>query len=54
MQVILFQIKDQLHGIDLKDVREVITIPKITKLPDSKIEGIINIRGQIVPIVNLA
>ncbi len=41
--------------LDMKFVREIIMLPKITFLPrsDRAVEGVFAIRGEIIPIVNL-
>ena len=56
-QFVVFKLKDEEYAIDIIKTHEVnrlkeITITKVPKLPDF-IEGIINLRGDVVPIVNL-
>lgn len=55
-QLVVFNIGQEEFGIDISDVKEIIKWEQITKLPDveSYIKGIINIRGEIVAIVDLA
>jgi len=54
-QYIEFEISDQIFGIDVLNSREIIKPQEITILPDSPefVEGIINLREEIIPIINL-
>jgi purine-binding chemotaxis protein CheW len=51
----IFALDDGWYGIPLAATREVFRLPAITPLPRAPavIEGIINIRGRIVPVFNL-
>lgn len=42
-------------ALDIGQVREIIRIPKITKVPNSSefVEGVINLRGQVKTVLNL-
>jgi purine-binding chemotaxis protein CheW len=53
--VVGFQISAYYFGIDIKMVSEVLRMVEITRMPKSPafVEGVINIRGRIVPIINL-
>ncbi len=55
LQIAVFSIIDQYFGIDISLVSEIIRLEKITSTPNAPayVEGIINIRGEIVPAVNL-
>jgi len=46
---------DLIYGIPIENVVEIITNPSITSLPmvPPFVEGIINLRGQIVPIIDI-
>lgn len=50
-----FLIDKQSYALELKDIVEIIGIQKITEIPNIKsyIEGVINLRGSIVPIINI-
>jgi len=54
-QYIIFQIGTEEYGILIKAVKEIIKPTKITHVPNTKehILGVINLRGQIVPVVDL-
>ena len=49
-------IYEGVYGINVAKVREIIKMPKLTELPGSEdyIEGIFDLRGVVVPIVDLA
>lgn len=50
-----FSLGNDAFAIPLMDVREVITLPKITPIPQSKnyVLGISNLRGEIISILDL-
>ena len=50
------EIYEGIYGINVAKVREIIKIPKLTELPAAPdyIEGIFDLRGVIIPVVNLA
>lgn len=45
----------EFYGINIFNIQEIIKKPEITPLPNSRkfIAGIINLRGDIIPIINL-
>ncbi|MGB9715089.1 MAG: protein phosphatase CheZ [Thermodesulfovibrionales bacterium] len=55
MQYVGFNLGSNECSIPLLKVREIINIPPITRMPQSPpyIEGLTNLRGNIIPIVNL-
>lgn len=55
VQVVVFEINNEYYGIDILKVREIGPYIESTKIPDTPefIEGIINFRGDIIPIINL-
>lgn len=50
-----FYINKQLYAVEIRHITEIIGIQKITKVPNIKpfVKGIINLRGIIVPIINV-
>ena len=50
------QIYEGIYGINVSKVREIIKYPKLTELPGVPdfIEGIFDLRGIVIPVVNLA
>lgn len=55
LQVVVFSLDKQLFGIDITVVSEIIKLEKITPIPNAPyyVEGIINIRGNVIPVINL-
>ncbi len=57
VQIVEFTVGDNYYGITIMDVREIIKVAtEIVPVPDShpSLEGAINLRGKIIPVVNLA
>lgn len=54
-QYIVFSLNEEQFGLNIEIVHEIVQLPKIVKLPQSSelIEGIINLRGTIIPVVDL-
>lgn len=54
-QLVTFQLGTEEFGIDIMKVQEIIRIPPITRVPKapSFVEGVINLRGNVIPVVNL-
>lgn len=54
-QLVVFGLGEEDYGVDISLVREIIAMQKITKLPQAikSVEGIINLRGNIIPVVDL-
>ncbi len=55
VQVVIFRLENAEYGIEIGQVREIINLSEITPLPQDNqtIEGVINLRGEIIPIINL-
>lgn len=63
LEILLFSLgfdkntnKEEVFGINVFKVREVIHIPEITHAPDAPpgVEGMVSLRGTMIPVVNLA
>ncbi|SHJ34319.1 chemotaxis protein CheW [Lutispora thermophila] len=54
-QYVVCELADEKYALGISDVYEIIKMKKITVIHNSKpfLEGVINLRGKIVPIVNL-
>ncbi len=54
-QLISFAISDEDYGVDIQTVKEVIRHREITRLPKAPafVKGVINLRGDIIPIIDL-
>lgn len=55
MQIVSFKNGDEEFGVDIMRVQEIIRIQTITKVPQMPkyIEGIINLRGNVIPVIDL-
>lgn len=54
-QFLVFSINTRLYSFLIDEVVEILRVPTITKIPgiNPVIEGVINLRGSIIPVVNL-
>lgn len=54
-QLVVFQLGDESFCVDIHKVREINRLVEITKIPQSPefVEGVINLRGQIIPIIDM-
>ena len=54
MQLVTFALGQEIYGIDIMNVSEIIRIPSITKVPQaaSYVEGVTNLRGHILPVID--
>lgn len=55
LQMVTFQLGEEHYGVDIMDVKEIYGLEKVRELPNapSYVEGIFNLRGEIIPIINL-
>ncbi|MBT9546046.1 MAG: chemotaxis protein CheW [Candidatus Sericytochromatia bacterium] len=56
LQVVSFRLENEIYSLDILCVQEIIKALPVTQVPltVSWIEGVINLRGQILPLINLA
>lgn len=54
-QYVLFKLDNEYYGIDILQVQTIEKVMNITRVPRALdyVEGVINLRGEIVPIINL-
>src|SRR5438045_9380122 len=54
-QVVGFRIGKETYGVRIAAVREIVRVPEITAVPSAPdlIEGVINLRGKIIPVMDL-
>ena len=54
-QLVGFVIGEELFGVDILSVQEIIRDTTITPIPDAPdfLEGVINLRGNIIPVIDL-
>ncbi|MFY9114399.1 MAG: chemotaxis protein CheW [Dethiobacteria bacterium] len=55
VQLVAFILENEEFAVNIQQVREVLKIARITPLPRSIdfIEGVINLRGEIIPVIDL-
>jgi len=55
VQYVIFALQDQIYGVEIFKIKEVMSYRKVTPLPNMKgfIKGIINLRGLIIPVFDL-
>ena len=54
-QLLTFILGNETYGIQINKVREILTYPIVTPIPDASnwVKGVINLRGEVVPIIDL-
>lgn len=54
-QYVIFALHDQVYGVEISRIKEVMSYRKVTPLPNMNgfIKGIINLRGVIIPVFDL-
>ena len=54
-QLVTFQLGDELYGVNIMDVKEIVRLQNVRVIPNAPyyVEGIINLRGEIIPIIDL-
>ncbi|MDN5344591.1 MAG: purine-binding chemotaxis protein CheW [Clostridia bacterium] len=55
VQLVVFQLAGETYGVDINHVQEIIRMQSITQIPRTPafIEGVINLRGRIIPVIDL-
>lgn len=54
-QLVVFSIADEIYGVDIHQVKEIIRVPEITRVPRTPdfVEGVVNLRGSVIPVLDL-
>lgn len=54
-QIVVFDVADESYGVEIGAVQEIIRTPAITTVPHAPhyVDGVINLRGRIIPVINL-
>ena len=54
-QLVTFHLGEELYGVDIMDVKEIVRLQNVRVIPNAPyyVEGIINLRGEIIPIIDL-
>ena len=55
LKLVVFKLGDEEYAAEVSQVREIIRLERITRLPRAPefVEGIINLRGQLTTVINL-
>lgn len=55
-QLVVFNLGEEEFGVDINEVNSIIKMTSITRIPNSQdfIEGVINMRGRIIVVIDLA
>ncbi|WP_427338671.1 chemotaxis protein CheW [Caloranaerobacter sp. DY30410] len=54
-QYVLFKLEDESYGIEIEYVKTIEKITNITRVPNTKpyVKGVINLRGEVIPVIDL-
>lgn len=54
-QIVVFSLGTESYGVDIASVREIIVMQRITPVPRTPefVQGIINLRGRVIPVLDL-
>ncbi|MBM7855565.1 purine-binding chemotaxis protein CheW [Desulfohalotomaculum tongense] len=54
-QLVVFKLGDQKYALPIQETQEIIRMTEVTRIPNASyyLEGIINLRGTILPVINL-
>jgi len=52
---VLFKLDNEYYGLNIHEVRTIERVSDITRVPNAQdyVEGVINLRGDVVPVINL-
>lgn len=55
LQLVGFKTGDEYFGVPIRKVKEIVRVPEITVVPDTPafLNGVINLRGRIIPVIDL-
>ncbi len=55
LQLVSFTLKDEEYAVDILNVQEINRVTEITQVPNAPhyVEGVINLRGKVMPVINL-
>ena len=56
IQFVIFRLQDAEFGAEISSVLEISRMLEVTRLPEAPgfIEGVVNLRGQVIPVIHLA
>jgi purine-binding chemotaxis protein CheW len=55
LQLVSFHLSEELYGVEITKVREIILVTEITKIPETPhyVKGLINLRSTVIPVIDL-
>jgi len=55
MQLVSFKLGEEIYGIEITKIREIILMGQITRVPETPhyIKGLINLRSTVIPVIDL-
>ena len=55
MQLVSFSLADEVYGIEITKIREIILMGEITRIPQTPhyVKGLINLRSTVIPVIDL-
>lgn len=55
LQIVTFKLDEEEYGVDILKVQEINRMTEITAMPKApfSVEGVINLRGKVIPVINL-
>lgn len=55
IQLVTFMLGEEEYGVNVLQVREIIRVPDITRVPNTShyVEGVINLRGKVIPVMSM-
>lgn len=55
VQLVVFKLDEEEYGVDILQVKEIIKLLGITRVPKAPwfVEGVINLRGSVIPVIDL-
>src|SRR5438034_9938631 len=55
LQVVSFHVGEEEFGLDILRVQEIIRVQRLTRVPNSHKfgDGVINLRGRVIPVIDL-
>lgn len=53
--LVVFTLGGEEYGVSIQEVREILRVPDISRVPQAAphVRGVINVRGQVLPVVDL-
>lgn len=55
LHLVVFSLEGEEYGVPIRQVREILRVPEISRVPQAPphVRGVINVRGQILPVVEI-